>query len=100
MKKISFFSLLALFFSAMLIFSGCDFSTSSNNDLVDSPPPTTCEQHTWDEGKIERLPTCFNLGEILYTCLVCNEFKTEPIEYLPHTYSEEWRRLANARLTA
>ena len=90
MKKISFFSLLALFFSAMLIFSGCNFSTNSNNDLVDSPPPTTCEQHTWDEGKIERLPTCFNLGEILYTCLVCNEFKTEPIEYLPHTYSEQW----------
>ena len=42
--------------------------------------------HTWDNGVIVKIPTCNEEGEKLYTCLDCDETKTEPIESLAHQY--------------
>ena len=46
--------------------------------------------HSWDEGKITKAPTCTEAGEKTYTCTRCNATKTEAIEALGHSYSEEW----------
>ena len=46
--------------------------------------------HSWDEGKITKAPTCTEAGEKTYTCTRCKATKTEAIEALGHSYSEEW----------
>ena len=38
--------------------------------------------HSWDEGKITKEPTVDAEGEKTYTCTVCKETRTEPIEKL------------------
>ena len=50
----------------------------------DPIPMITCE-HEWDEGMVTLEPTCAAPGERVYTCLKCQETKTEEIEKLPHT---------------
>ena len=46
--------------------------------------------HEWGEGKETKEPTCTEAGEKTYTCTRCDKTKTEAIEALGHTYSEEW----------
>ena len=46
--------------------------------------------HEWGEGKETKAPTCTEAGEKTYTCTRCDKTKTEAIEALGHTYSEEW----------
>lgn len=37
------------------------------------------ENHTWDNGKVTKEPTCKDTGVKTYTCTVCGETKTEVI---------------------
>ena len=46
--------------------------------------------HEWSEGKETKAPTCTEAGEKTYTCTRCNATKTEAIEALGHSYSDEW----------
>ena len=46
--------------------------------------------HEWGEGKETKAPTCTEAGEKTYTCTRCNATKTEAIEALGHSYSDEW----------
>ena len=46
-----------------------------------------CEAgHSWDEGVITVQPTCTEPGEKVYTCVRCDETKTEEIPAMGHTY--------------
>ena len=46
--------------------------------------------HEWGEGKETKAPTCTEAGEKTYTCTRCDKTKTEAIEALGHSYSDEW----------
>ena len=47
-------------------------------------------EHVWDEGTITKHATKETLGIKTFTCTVCNQTKTEPIEYSPcYTVTEE-----------
>ena len=46
--------------------------------------------HEWGKGKETKAPTCTEVGEKTYTCTRCNATKTEAIEALGHSYSDEW----------
>ena len=50
------------------------------------------EGHNWDGGTTVTEATEYAEGEMLYTCTVCAQTKTEPITKLPHTHkwSDEW----------
>ena len=45
------------------------------------------ENHTWDNGKMTKEPTCKDTGVKTYTCAVCGETKTEII---PITGNHTW----------
>ncbi len=42
--------------------------------------------HTWDDGKVTSAPTCTEKGVKTYTCVKCNETKTEDIDKLGHDF--------------
>ena len=44
--------------------------------------------HQWDGGRPEEHPTCTEPGSALYTCLLCEATKYEPIPALGHDYDE------------
>lgn len=44
--------------------------------------------HRWGAGVQKHAPSCTATGSTEYTCLKCGQTKTEPIEMLPHTFSE------------
>ena len=46
-----------------------------------------CENHTWDEGEVIEA-TCLAEGQIIYTCTVCHETKTEKIPKKEHVTEE------------
>ena len=49
------------------------------------------ELHTWNDGEITVTPTETADGVKIYTCTVCNRIKTEPVEYVAPTLTqEEW----------
>lgn len=54
-------------------------------------------EHEWDEGKIEKEPTCTETGEKVYQCKVigCTEKKTEVIKALGH----DWREISRTNPT-
>ena len=45
-----------------------------------------CEEHTWDNGTVQKASTCSEEGVMLYTCTECDETKTEPISKSAHNY--------------
>jgi len=55
--------------------------------VVLSDEPITCE-HIWDSGTQTLAPTCTNEGELLYTCLICEETMTTVVPALGHNYLE------------
>ena len=46
--------------------------------------------HTWDEGVVTTPATCTEPGEKTFTCKVCSETKTEPINATGHKYETTW----------
>ena len=47
--------------------------------------------HDWDEGTVTKEATCTAAGEKTFTCLRCDETRTEPIEPKGHTPGEAVR---------
>jgi len=45
--------------------------------------------HKWDDGKVTTKPTCTDKGEVLYTCKVCKETKTETLAKTGHSYDND-----------
>ena len=83
MKK-SFRIILLLCISAIIAFSLLSCSGE------DEP----CS-HAWDEGNIKVEPTCKKEGEVLFTCTLCGEEKTEAIKG-EHTYEKDICTLCGA----
>ncbi len=48
------------------------------------------EGHKWNTGEVTTEPTCTDKGVKTYKCTECGETKTEEVEALGHSYSEEW----------
>lgn len=42
--------------------------------------------HKWQIGEITKAPTCTTAGEQQYTCIVCNQTKTEPVKATGHDW--------------
>ena len=59
--------------------------------------PEYCN-HQWDEGTVKTEATCEEKGEMIYTCTLCGETKTEEIQALGHDWSE-WEVLKEAGCT-
>ncbi len=47
-------------------------------------------RHTYDSGQLTAPPTCAEEGVWTYTCTVCEAKKTEAVDRIAHTYSNEW----------
>ncbi|MBP5610987.1 MAG: hypothetical protein J6X72_06610, partial [Clostridia bacterium] len=49
--------------------------------------------HVWNEGKQLTPPTCQSTGQVIYTCTVCGEKKTEvvPADPTAHSFGSSWR---------
>ena len=48
------------------------------------------ESHNWGVGKVTKLPSHMEFGEIVYTCADCRQTKTESIAKLPTHEYVEW----------
>ena len=42
--------------------------------------------HKWQPGEITKAPTCTTAGEQQYTCIICNQTKTEPVKATGHDW--------------
>ena len=45
--------------------------------------------HLWDDGTVEKEPTCVEKGERVYTCFRCNKTKSEKIEAVGHKWNDK-----------
>lgn len=45
--------------------------------------------HTWDNGKVAKQPTCSAEGEKVYSCTACDGTKNEAIAKLAHNFTEK-----------
>lgn len=45
--------------------------------------------HRWDNGVIEKKPTCTEKGQKVYTCFRCNATKTEKLETVEHKWNDK-----------
>ena len=65
------------------------FSVYAADDQTDQITDEIIEHvHEWDEGQVVLPATCETEGEMLYTCLICGETKTESIAPLGHLWGE------------
>ena len=52
------------------------------NEVLVAQTEVPAKGHDWDSGKILKQPTYGENGEMLYTCAICDEYKTEIIPKL------------------
>ena len=52
------------------------------NEVLVAQKVVSAKGHDWDSGKILKQPTYGENGEMLYTCAICDEYKTEIIPKL------------------
>lgn len=63
--------------------------------IISSYPLAEYCDHQWDAGIIKTEATCEEKGEMIYTCTICGETKSEEIGALGHEWSE-WEVLKEA----
>ena len=72
---------------------------TSHKYIVAPLAELTAKEHTFDEGKVTKKPTCKEAGEKTYTCTVCKTTKTESIAKTnDHKYT--WKTTAKATVFA
>ena len=72
---------------------------TSHKYIVAPLAELTAKEHTFDEGKVTKKPTCAEAGEKTYTCTVCKTTKTESIAKTnDHKYT--WKTIAKATVFA
>ena len=102
------FSIFAVLLMVLLASCGVDehshtYSEDWSKDANYHWHQATCEhleevsekaEHSWDSGTITTQPTEENEGVKTFSCTVCGQTKSEPIEKLQHThtYSDEWSK--------
>lgn len=62
------------------------------NALISSGTTIAQKEHNWDDGVISKPATTQSTGEMVYTCQVCHETRTEAIEKLPIPVKGEQRQ--------
>lgn len=69
---------------------GCDHTYSNNCDTSCNACGATRKiTHSWNSGKVTKAAGCTTTGEMLYTCKVCGETKTETIKKTGHQYDND-----------
>ena len=48
----------------------------------------TSHEHSWDDGKVTKEPTCTEMGEKTYSCSGCDATQTEEIPALGHDWAD------------
>ena len=72
---------------------------TSHKYIVAPLAELTAKEHTFDEGKVTKKPTCAEAGEKTYICTVCKTTKTESIAKTnDHKYT--WKTIAKATVFA
>ena len=54
---------------------------------VDATVKVGCKTHAWGDGTVTKEATCSEKGTKNYTCSVCGDTKTENIDKIAHTYT-------------
>ena len=57
-----------------------------------------CGDHTWENGKIVKEPSCTEVGQMKYQCANCLQEKVEDVSVVPHT-AGEWEMGEGANCT-
>ena len=84
---------------SVALFASCDLSPEKDTEEEETTAPGEHE-HIWDEGTVVREGTCDpetkeeTKGEILYTCTVCGETRTEETD--GHAWGAEGRVISQA----
>ena len=94
MKKVLYLAAIVLCLVLSLSALTACFGGGEETDETDPPETTEAEihEHVWDEGTVVRAGSCDKdtkeevKGEILYTCTVCGETKTEETD--GHTWDD------------
>ena len=55
------------------------------NEVLVAQTEIPAKGHSWNEGEVTTKPTCKDKGVKTFTCMVCNETKTEAIAATGHT---------------
>ena len=81
MRKLILSAVLILCLAFCLALASCVGGSEPTGTAV--PPETTEHEHVWDEGRVIATGTCDpttkeeTKGEIMFTCTICGETKTE-----------------------
>ena len=57
-----------------------------------------CGDHTWENGKVVKEPSCAEVGQMKYQCANCLQEKMEEVPVVPHTVGE-WEMGEEANCT-
>ena len=71
--------------------TGIDYGTATitaKSGTLSQTITVNVTTHAWDEGKVTTAPRCEEKGVKTYTCTVCKETKTEPVEVTGHQHTE------------
>ena len=71
--------------------TGVDYGTATitaKSGTLSQTITVNVTTHAWDEGKVTTAPKCEEKGVKTYTCTVCKETKTEPVEATGHQHIE------------
>ena len=69
-------------------YTGNTYCTDCKKTISYGQAITKTGNHTWDDGKVTKEPTCTANGVTTFTCIVCKKTKTRSIKATGHSYGE------------
>ena len=69
-------------------YTGNTYCTDCKKTISYGQTITKTGNHTWDDGKVTKEPTCTANGVTTFTCIVCKKTKTRSIKATGHSYGE------------
>ena len=69
-------------------YTGDTYCTDCGKRLAYGQTIKKTGNHTWDDGKVTKEPTCTANGVTTFTCIVCKKTKTRSIKATGHSYGE------------
>ena len=69
-------------------YTGNTYCTDCKKTISYGQTITKTGNHTWDDGKVTKEPTCTASGVTTFTCIVCKKSKTRSIKATGHSYGE------------
>ena len=69
-------------------YTGNTYCTDCKKTISYGQTITKTGNHTWDDGKVTKEPTCTANGVTTFTCTTCGKTKTRSIKAAGHSYGE------------